>query len=246
MAAIFLAPIQYPASALAGDTTANQPLANLWNDYLAMTWQSSVTAPYITVNVTGTPINSVVLWGTNLTGSDTVRVRVGPNASGASPVFDQTFTAAANVLAFLPSVVTTGYVRLDFTRGSGAAFTEMSRLIVGRRIEADGISKDAEVTYDDQSIRSSGPNWMIFDEYSIQKTWKVKIEGITEDQFFAAGAWDDFIMAVGEKRPFIFIPYYPSTYTSRLVSFGAMNSTPRVTFMTQVDRNIELSFQTIT
>lgn len=245
MAAIFLAPIRFPASSLGGDTTANAPLANLMIDHLGMVWRSSAGAPSITLNLGSTPIDSVVLWGTNMTGADSVRVRISPNSNGASPVYDQTFQGATNVLAFLAAPVTSGFLRLDFTRLSGAAFTEVARLVVGDRIECDGIAKDAEVSYDDQSVRYSGPNWMTVDEYTVLQTWKVKVEALTEDVFFGNG-WHDFLISVGEKRPFIFLPYYPATYANKLVAFGAMTSPPRITWQSVVDRQVEMSFQTVT
>lgn len=244
MAAIFLAPLRFPSASFGGDTTANAPLTNLMMDHLGMVWRSSAGSPVITLNLASTPIDSVVLWSTNMTAADSVRVRIGPNASGTSPIYDQTFQGSANVLAFLANPVTTGYLRLDFTRLSGAPFTEVARLVVGDRIEADGISKDAEVSYDDQSVRYSGPNWMTVDEYSVLQTWKIKIEGLTEDVFFGAG-WHDFLINVGEKRPFVFLPYYPATYATKLVSFGAMTSPARVTWQSVVDRQIEMSFQAV-
>ncbi len=248
MAAIFLAPLKFANAALAADgsTQVSAPVANLLKDHLAMVWRSSAAAPFITLALGGNAIDSVVLWGTNMTASDTVRVRIGPNASGASPVYDQTFPGSTNVLAFLNSPVTASYLRLDFTRANGGAtFTEAARLVVGDRVESDGIAKDAEVTYDDQSVRYSGPNWFSADEYSVLQTWKVKVEGLTEDQFFLNG-WHDFLMTVGEARPFVFLPYYPATYASKLVSFGAMTTPARVSWITQVDRAVEMSFQTIT
>lgn len=243
MAAYLAAPLPLAVSQLAGSYLPNGPLDNLLNDRTGMVWRSASTTDYIVVTLNGATLDTIALWATNMAAADTVRVRFSANTAGTSPTFDQYFSGVKNNIILLPSTMGGTYLRLDFTRSSGIPYVEVAKLVLANKLVAEGVNAGAEQTYEDQSTNTRGPNWTTIDPYSVVKSWKVSIEGLTEDDFMLN--WDPWLSSVGEKTAFVFIPYYPTTYLSQLATMGRMTSPPKVTWITQVDRKVEMTISGI-
>lgn len=242
MAAIFINPLQFPFAAIGGTALTTNPAKNLLMEYASMVWQSNVASTNITLAV-GKPVDTIALWGTNQAASDTVRIRLGPNSAGTSPVYDVTVPGSANIIHQIPTTYTAAYLRLDFTRASGITYNEASHLVVGTRIVCDGIKTGSERTFDDQSIIGRGPNWQTTDIYPGLVNWKVTVEGIMPPEYFTQ--WQPFIQRVGEARAFVFMPDTDSAYASFLNILGKMTSPPKVTSVTGVDHVIDMTIGSI-
>ncbi len=242
MSAYLASPLPLVPAQVGGSYTASAPLANLLNDRMGMVWRSASTSgDYITVNVDAA-IDTVALWATNMTAGDSVRVRLSNDASGSSPAFDQTFGGERNMIILLPAIINAKYVRLDFNRSGGTAFVQIARLIIAKSVITDGISAQAEQTYEDRSQRNNGPNWESFDKYGVVHNYKCSVEGIEEDDFFQN--WDP-LLNKGASVPFVFIPFYPSNYMSQTAILARFSADPKVTWITGVDRRIEMQIRGI-
>lgn len=239
MAAYLAAPLPLAVNQLAGSYLPNAPLDNLLNERTGMVWRSTATTDYFVITLNGAALDTIALWATNMTSLDSVRVRFSANTAGTSPSYDQIFTGVKNNIILLPSLMSGTYLRLDFTRSASIPYIEVGKLVLAKKLVADGVNAGAEQTYEDQSVINRGPNWQTVEPCSVVKSWKVSVEGLSEDDFMLN--WDPWLNTVGEKTAFVFIPYYPTPYLSQLATMGRMTSAPKVTWITQVDRKVELT-----
>jgi hypothetical protein len=242
MIAFFANPMTLATSQLAGSYKATGPLVNLLNDLPNMKWKSDNASDNIVVSLNGASLDTVALWGSNLTASQTVRIRIGPNADGTGAVYDATIQGSENTLSLLPQAYTGAYLRLDFNRGS-LAQVEVSRLILSMRLEFGGISQLAERGLEDQTTSQRGANWSVFDLYKTLTTWKFTIDDLTDDDWFPK--WEPFLRDVGISKGFIFVPYYPSPYLNQLACFARFSSSPKTTWTTGVDMKLDVSLLSI-
>jgi len=242
MSAIFAEPMTLAANQLGGSYTTTAPLVNMLNNTRGSVWRSESATDFITVPVAGAPVDFVALWGTNLTASHSVRVRLCADASGSGAVYDTTVAGSENVIAVLPQIYNAAFVRIDITR-TGLAFVQAMRLIVSKRLECEGVSQLAETTYDDESVGYSGPNYDYYDDYPAKLSWKAAVEGIDVDDFYFT--WQPFLKSVKQSRAFVFVPFYPSSYFADQAVLGTMSSSPKQTWITGVDVKLELSIVSV-
>lgn len=242
MSAYLAAPLPLAVSQLGGSYSPSAPLNNLLNDRMGMVWRSASSNDFITVAMNGATIDMIALWSTNMTASDSIRVRLSPNADGSAPSYDATFGGDRNKIVFLPSMMTNTYLRLDFTRRAGLAFVEVTRLVLTKALVTEGISTQAEKTYEDRSPFAQGENWESFTKISrpIVQNWKCSFEGIEEDDYYRN--WDPFLN-LGRITPFIFIPIYPTDYLTQTALLGRLSGDAKVTYITGVDHRIELQIR---
>lgn len=221
---------------LTGVAGTSAPASNLLNDSPSRVWRTTLNTGTLTATLTGA-IDTIALWATNLTASDSVRVRVSSSGDGSSPKADMTVPGDRHVLVVLPVAVEGPYVRIDITRANGNI--EATRLMIAKRIECDGINVLAERSYDDPSPATRGVNWATFDRYPVVKSWKFTVEDIDEDEFYTS--WDGFLETTGGVRSFVFVPHYPHKYATKAASWGRMLSSAKVTNPTSVDFRIDMS-----
>ncbi|MBD8699272.1 hypothetical protein IFT54_05510 [Sphingomonas sp. CFBP 13714] len=239
MAAVFVAPL--PFTALAANEQATAPLSNTRNDEPGFVWRSAnLTTVYAKVQLTGavTEWDTFALVGSNLRATDTIRVRAGATAAavdGTSGLtVDQTFNAWTGVaptggaLSFklLGAVVASPFVRMDITStGNPATYVQAQRIVIGKRVETDGVNVGAEITFDDSSIVETGPGYTSVDIYNVRIGWKVTLDFITDAKFFTN--WFPFLRRVGTFQPFVFIPDTDSLYVQSQAVFARVTSSAK-------------------
>jgi hypothetical protein len=243
MSAYLASPLPFAVNQLAGSYLPSAPLDNLLNDRGGMVWRSASSTDFIVVTLSGARLDLIALWATNMTTANSVRVRFSPNADGTAATFDRTYTGDRNLIAMLPAAITATYLRLDFTRGS-LPFIEVTRLVLSKALVTEGISTQAEKTYEDQTPYSRGSNYETFDRISrpVVQNWKCTFEGIEEADYYEN--WDPFL-SLGRVAPFVFIPIFPTDYLSKVAILGRLSGDSKVTWLTGVDHRIELQIRGI-
>lgn len=243
MAAYFAAPIAFPVSALSGTYLATNPLNNILSDRAGLVWRSTATTDTFSVALGGAAVDTIALWQTNMAANDSVKVIFCATAAGGSPTFTQTYAGEQNKTIILPQTYSTPFVRFEFTRTSGIPYVEISKLVLAKRLNTDGISQLAEQTFEDFSPSNSGPSWETYERYGRVQSWKAMVEGINQDEFMTN--WYPFLMNVGQSLPFIFVPDYPSAYLSQNTLLARFTSPVKATWITGVDRRIEMQIRGI-
>ncbi|KQO09442.1 hypothetical protein [Sphingomonas sp. Leaf242] len=237
MTAVFLNPKAF--TVVTANQSATALAANLRQDEAGMVWRSSnLTTVYVTVQLDGTAWDSVALVGSNLRASDTIRIRAGATAAivdgSSSLTVDQTFaawsgTAPTNgALSFklLGAAVTSPFVRIDITStGNSAGYVQAKRLVIGKRVETDGVNIGAEQTFEDMSSVEEGLGYTTVDRYGVRIGWKVTLDGIKDATY--NNDWYPFLRDVGRSKPFVFIPDDSSAYVQTQAVFGRVNSTAK-------------------
>ncbi len=232
MAAVLVAPL--PFTALAANEQATAPLSNTRSDEPGFVWRSAnLTTVYAKVQLTSavTDWDTFALVGSNLRATDTIRVRAGATSAavdGTSGLtVDQTFNAWTGVaptggaLSFklLGAIVTSPFVRIDITSTSNpATYVQAQRIVIGKRVETDGVNVGAEQTFEDSSPIETGPGYTSVDVYNVRIGWKVTLEGITDAKYYTN--WFPFLRTVGLTQAFVFIPDTDSPYVQNQAVFA--------------------------
>lgn len=215
MATVFLAPKAF--TPISQSEQAQAPVTNLLRDEAGRVWRSNgLTGVTMTVQLDGTPWDTLALVNTNLRATDTIRVRAGAsttvvNGSTGAPI-DVTFNAwtgtaplaKATAFRLLTSAVTYAFVRLDITStGNPDGYVQASNLVIGKRVETAGVNIGAERQHMDGSVVADGPGFTTVQEYRRRLQWKVSIGPLTATSYYAE--WDRFLYQVGRSRGFLFI-----------------------------------------
>lgn len=247
MSVILVAPMAF--TVLAANQGSTALAQNLRVDEPAMVWRSSnLSSVSVTVQLLdGLAWDTVCLVGSNLRASDTIRVMAGPSqadvTNGTNLNVDQTFAAwsgtapTSGALSFKPlnTAVASPFVRIVITsNGNPDGHVQASRLVIGKRIDHDGVSVGAEQTFEDTSVIEDGPGYTTVDRYNVRVGWKVTLDGIKDAAYF--NNWHPFLRAVGKSRAFVFIPDDGVPYVQaqavfcRVVSSPAKGSSPVADF----------------
>ncbi|PZU12114.1 MAG: hypothetical protein DI606_10560 [Sphingobium sp.] len=170
----------------------------------------------------------------NLRATDTVRIRAASSAANttASPTYDSgtiaAFTGGGNsagslTLLTISAPRTETFIRIDITStGNGAGYVEAARLVVGKRIEEDGIDLNAEHTFEDASQTTSYRGYDAVDPFDTKTSWKFTIGYIKEVSYWLN--WFPFLRDVGNKKAVLFVPDNASAYLQSEAVFGRIMS----------------------
>lgn len=232
MTAVLVSPKTF--TVLAANERAVAPASNMRVDEPAMVWRSSnLTTIYVKAQLDGTEWNTFALVGSNLRATDTIRIRAGATAAAVDGTtgltVDETFAAWSGVaptngaLSFklLNVSNTSPFVRVDFTStGNAAGYVQASRLVLGKRVETDGVAVGAEQTFEDMSVIEDGPGYTTVDVYGTRVGWKVTLDGITDALYNIN--WFPFLRDVGKRKALVFIPETESTYIQSQAVFGRL------------------------
>lgn len=147
-----------------GSWRASLPLNNLKTfdpkQVARSTNDSAANTVFVLDHGSAVDIDLVALINHNLTAAGTARVRVGPSASGASALIDQTLTAGdfgtdepASLFYINAETVTARYVRWDITDESNpAGYVQIGRHIVGPVFQpAVNVGDGAQIEWIDDS-----------------------------------------------------------------------------------------------
>jgi hypothetical protein len=194
---------------------ASTPASNLNVDYPNMVWRStSATGAFLEFSLdSALPWDFIGLVGASLFAADTVRIRAASTQAGVTtaPAYDTTFSVSGTAnsdfnLAFHAPVTvrTLSYFRLDFTlSGNPNAFVQAQRLVVGKRVEADGIDVGAEFNFEDTSRISDYRGIQISDPFDAKQSWKFSVSNVKVDDYNTN--WRSFLKAASGKGV-LFIP----------------------------------------
>jgi hypothetical protein len=212
MAAVFLPPLATEPAIVSSNAIATAPASRVLLDEPGLVARASGTLT-ITFDMQGQGYDTVAVIRHSLRAAQLVRVRIGPDASmGLGVVFDQSFAAWSGALPFdkaisylpLPQVFNARYVTIDLI-GSAGIEVEASRIIVGKRIETDGVDSGAQLNFASGSTVDDGPGWTTVGEQRSRITWTVNAGNVS--RFAFNWEWAAFLHRVGKHTGFLFIPY---------------------------------------
>jgi hypothetical protein len=213
MSAVFVRPL--PFTAAATSPTATAPVSNMANDLPGMVWRSGGTSAYFIIDLgTAASYDYVALIGANLRASDTVQIRTGTTDTGigsyagaAIVAFTGTKPAGTTTEAIfkLSATRTERYMRVDIAAtGIPEGYIQAVRLVVGKSITTGGVSYDAEMSFVDRSVITSGTGYTSVDAYDVLTQWKVATDWISETAWRAD--WIPFFRATANSNGYLFIP----------------------------------------
>lgn len=212
MAAVFLPPLANEPTLESSNAIATAPASRVLLDEPGLVARASGTLSF-TFNMLGQAFDTVAVIRHSLRADQSIRVRVGTDASMASGVvFDRTFPAWSGAPPFdkaisylpLPQLFTARYVAIDLV-GSAGIEIEASRIIVGKRIEIDGVDANAQHNYTSTSSIDDGGAWTTIGQERSRLTWTVNAGNVTKTSYVAD--WAPFLHRVGKHSGFLFIPY---------------------------------------
>ena len=232
MTAVFCAPTSF--SVASGSEGAVAPARNLNTDPMGLVWRSTgLLGVQLTISLADPSFDTVALVGSNLRAGDTIRVRAGSSASVVAgetdllldatvPAWTGTApTSGALTVLVLDAPIAASFVRLDLTSsGNPDGYVEASRLIIGKRVQADGIDIGCEQTFEDGSDVQEGLGFTTVDEYRVRIGWKVSVSGVKEADYWAK--WFPFLRSIGRHKGFLFLPDSESDHVQTQAVFGRM------------------------
>lgn len=222
MTAMIVRPLGFTVSSNTGWVAAN-PVTNLNLDHSGLVARSTGTTASFTVSLgSATSIDTVALIGSNLPSTATVTVTATGYASGATAAYTgvkDAETTTKTIFQFSP--ITTTTVTVSITVPSGTI--EAQRLVIGKRVEIDGLDGTPEQTFDDQSVIDTGPGYTSVEEFNVLMSWKAKASWITDASW--RSDWFPLLSRVGLKKPVLFVPVSedPTRFQHEAV-FGRFNS----------------------
>lgn len=237
MSAVLVSPKAF--TVLASNEIATAPASNMRFDEPGMVWRSNgLNTVYAKVQLDGSAWDTFALVANNLRATDTIRIRAGGTSAaidGTSGLtVDQTFNAwngtppTNGALSFmlLNNAVTSPFVRIDITSaGNPAGFVEAQRLVLGKRVITDGVSNNAEQTFEDMSSVEEGLGFTTVDRYVVRVGWKVTLDAIKDADYYAN--WYPFLREVGRSKAFVFIHDDTSPYAQTQAVFGRITTTAK-------------------
>lgn len=233
MSAFVVRPL--PFSVVAATQLAVAPASNANLDSPGLTWRAGSLNAYVIIDLGAGSLayDTIAIVGSNQRPSDTVQIRTGTTSGGTgafSPPAEAAFTGSkpatySTVSVFkLSSTRTERYVRLDLTAtGHPDGTISVQRIVIGKRVAADGVAANCELMFDDQSVISDGPGYANIDEYPVLPKTKANIPLIKDDVFRTE--WIPFLHSVGSSKAFLFVAddLSPANYQTD-VFFGRMTA----------------------
>ncbi|MFX4084043.1 hypothetical protein N6H05_23890 [Sphingobium sp. WTD-1] len=233
MPTIMCAPRNFAVSS--SNSASNAPASNLNLDHPSMVWRSSnLTSVQITVQLGAGSWDTIALVKNNLRATDTVRIRAANSASNttASPTYDSgnlsAFSGSSNSAGSLTLLTLSGartetFIRIDITStGNPAGYVEAARVVIGKRLEEDGIDLNAEHSFEDTSQSTQYRGFEAIDPFDVKPSWKVTIGYVKEANYWTN--WYPLLRDVGMKKAVLFLPDRDSAYLQSENLFGRITS----------------------
>ncbi len=216
MSAVFLPPLAGDYEVHSSNAAATAPASRVLLDEPGLVARSGGNSLSLTFSLTERTFDSIAATGTNLRASDTVRVRVGSVADMSSDVLLDYSVNAWNGVAPVGSAITyipldrpytAQFVRLDFTTSN--TFVEVSRVLIGKRIEVDGIDNDPSITHVGGATVEDGPGWTTVGEARTRVQWTANVGNVPSTAYYQE--WSPFLSRAGKHAGFLFVPQTDST-----------------------------------
>ncbi len=223
------------------------PASNLLNNEPGLVFRSDGLSGVYTQFQTSAPFDVIALVGSNLSGTDTIRVRA-DNSEGnltTTPALDVTISKAAGDIKAagclfyhkLVAPVSYTYIRIDYSSPTNPhGYVEAARLIVSKAVEAIGIDTGVEISFDNQSKS-------YLSVVRTTPTWKMVVSGLTEDQYW--GEWDDALMDLAALQSFLFIPDTSNAHLQKQSRFCRFVGVAKTTALNSDYYNVEMTAGTI-
>lgn len=246
MAAVFLPPLPIAPTIVSTNAVANAPASRLLLDEPGLVARATGTLS-VTFDTVGQPFNAVAVIGSNLASNHRVRVRAGSTANMSSGVvFDATVNAWSGAAPLsgaityvpLPSTIVAQYVLVEMTGGAQSTI-EASRVIIGQRVEVDGIDQNAEKTDVSGSNVEDGPGWTTVGEARTRSRWTANVGNIHSDAYYRD--WTPFLRRVGKHTGFLFIPQTASTKLQHQAVLVRNSDDPKTVDVTSSRFRVEMT-----
>lgn len=208
MSAVFLHSLDFIATA---DGADNAPASRLSLDEPGLTYRSNGNETIITLDCHApVEMNAIALIRAKLEPTATIEVQAYNDGSFSDPALFVSQEAwsgigrddAAICYVPFPSTVTARYVRV--TVRTTRTIVEISRILVGKRIEVDGIDNNPELTHVSGSTVEDGPGWTTVGPQRTRLQWKANVGNVHRSDFYAS--WAPFLNRTGKHGSFLFIP----------------------------------------
>jgi len=212
MATIFCTPQAFTMSA--GSQQATATISNAGTDHPAQVWRSNgLAGVFATLQTAGKTIDTLALMGTNIRSTDTVRFRGSNSADMSALLFDTTvqgWTGAApargaTTLLAMANSYAPAFVRIDISSsGNPDGYVEVQRIVIGKRVQTDGINIGCDHMFEDSSINEEINGYTVSDALRMRDSWKVTMNNIKETDYWTT--WYSFLRGVGSTAGFLFVP----------------------------------------
>lgn len=218
MTAILVRPLPFNVGTNTGWMASN-PVSFMNIDAPGLVARSTGGSASFTINLGGSKtIDTVALIGSTLPSNATVKITATGYDSGPVSAYvgvkDEVFSTKT-IIQFAPITVAT----VTVTISAPEAF-QCQRLVVGRRIETDGIDVGCERGFEDRSVVENGPGFTTIDQYDVLTKWKVKMSWISQEKWH--NELFPLFARVGSSRPILFIPVNEPTRFQHEAVFGLM------------------------
>lgn len=238
MSAVFVQPKKF--TVVGASEIATGPASNLNQDRSGLVWRSNGTSSvYFTVQLDGTAWDTVSLVKSNLRPTDTIQIRAGASAAAVAGTsgltLNQTISAYTGVdpadggaisIYQLASPVTSPFVRIDITStGNPSGFVQAQRLVIGKRVAADGLDLGAEWTPEDGSEVSNERGVTTINPFGVRTTLKLSLTALKEADYW--GKWWPFLKSVGKQKAFLCIPDDDPAYLQNQSVFGFVSNSAK-------------------
>lgn len=216
MSAIFCLPMKFTVTANNG-WLAVAPVSNLNIDEKGLVARSSGNTASFTVSLgSNQVIDTVALIGSNLPSTATVTVTAG-SFTGTVAAYSgdkNSDTTTKTIVQFSP--VTTSTVSVTITSN---APIQIQRLVIGKRVETEGIDQGCSQSFEDTSVIDDGPGYTTVERYDVLTSWKAKMSWISDSQW--RKEFFTLFGRAGLSRAVLFVPTAddPTTFQHEAV-FG--------------------------
>lgn len=244
MGAVFL-PAR-PMSVVANNSQANAPADRVLLDEPGLVTRANGTLS-LTFDLQGRSYDSIAAIRHTLAATDVIRIRAGSAIDMSSGVvLDMSIGAwsgtapvgkAISYVA-LSGTYTARYVRIDMTT-AGGGLVEVSRVIVGKRIESDGIDSGAQLAYASGSTVDDGPGWTSVGPQRSRISWQANVGNIPRSYFYSA--WSPFLNQVGIHEGFLFVPQTKSTSLQHEAALVRLKEDAKIVDVTSDRNRVEMS-----
>jgi hypothetical protein len=244
MSAVFL-PSQ-PMTIAAHNSQANAPADRVLLDEPGLVARAIGTLS-LTFDLGGRAFDSVAAIRHSLAATESIRIRVGSVADMSSGVLLDTTAAPwsgaapvgkAITYIALPGSYTAPFVRVDLV-SSGANPVEVSRIIVGSRVEADGIDRGAQLAYASGSSVVDGDGWTTVGPQRSRINWQANVGNIARTYFYAK--WAPFLNQVGKHEGFLFIPQTKSDALQHEAALVRLKEDAKIVDVTSDRNRVEMT-----
>lgn len=221
MSAIFCFPMRFTVSTSTG-WLAIAPVTNLNIDEPALVARSTGNTASFTVALGASKtIDTVALVGSNLPSSATVTITAGGYNSGpvaAYSGFKDEDTTTKTIVQFAP--VTASTVTVQITSNSPI---QIERLVVGKRVETEGIDQGCSQTFEDMSVIDTKNGHTTVEQFKVLTSWKAKMSWLSDSQW--RQEFFSLFKKAGLSRALLFVPTAddPSVFQNEAV-FGRFMS----------------------